>query len=343
MPSEESRERVAAALEAVSTERMAFRSSLVVTIEEVRGLLDARETRDADRGGRLADELGTFAAGRIDSARLAELLIEPHRVGTAEAQQIERALDVLRSLQADGDAAFVSTLDTDDTLTRGAGRALAELGRAFGAARVVELVRDGLYKGRDRDSLERFPFRRWNRAERAIAPPLILEIRGADLCAGGLAEYLDGSQKIVLVVDGETPPAALTRLITPGVLVIQTDDPADLARLGECPGPAVAALVPATAARFTHAPAADGGPGALMVERLPAEDPRRPIGERSVFQQREELRQLRALTRVGPQAGGAPGGVAKDGTAAAELDPAGKLAAWLLGQADVSDLSADAG
>ena len=37
-------------------------------------------------------------------------------------------------------------------------------------------------------------------------------------------------QKIVLIVEGKSPPAALVRCLTPGVHVLQTDDPGALAR-----------------------------------------------------------------------------------------------------------------
>jgi hypothetical protein len=34
----------------------------------------------------------------------------------------------------------------------------------------------------------------------------VVEVDGGDLQAGGLAEFLDGAQKIVLVVRGPAPP-----------------------------------------------------------------------------------------------------------------------------------------
>jgi hypothetical protein len=65
--------------------------------------------------------------------------------------------------------------------------ALAGIGRAFGAARGGARARRR--SGDDDTSDDRlagFPFRRWNRAERQIAPPLVVEVDGGDLQVGGL-------------------------------------------------------------------------------------------------------------------------------------------------------------
>jgi len=337
MPSDS---RHAAALEAVAGSRERFRSNVARTIEEVRGLIAARDSSTEDRGARLAEELGSFADGWIDASRLAEVLVEPHRVGTTEVGQIERALDVLVSLQKTGDEAFVSRLESRGSLALHVGRELSLLGRAFGAARVIERVRDGLYRGGDHALLDGVPFERWNRAEREMAPPLVVELDGGDLQTGGLIDLLDGAVRLVLIVNGEAPPAAVAKLITPGVTIVQTDDPGELARISDAEGPALAALLPEGAPRIVHEPSAGPGPGTLLVERLPESPPDRPIGRASVFRQAEDLRQLRAL--ASPEAGAAaPTGAAPGATAG--LDPAGTLAAWLLGQADVSDLGSAAG
>jgi len=334
MPSDDS---VGAALAALEAALESFRSTVAVTVEAVRGLLDSRGSPEADSGQRLASELGLFANDRIDSARLAKLLVAPHSPATFELAQIERALDVLRAVEAGGDDQFVRRLEAGTSLTEAVSSALADLGRVFGAARVVELVRSGQYRGGDDQALEKFPYSRWNRAERAMAPPLVVELDGEDLAVGGLADFLDGSQKLVLVTRGSTPPAALVRLITPGVLVLQTDDPEDLGLLAHCPGPAVAAVVPVAAPRFVHTPERTGERAALTVERMPDEEPRASLRASSAFQQGQELRQLADLARA--RAGAVEGEGA--GETAFETDPAGKLAAWLVEQADLSELATD--
>ena len=95
-------------------------------------------------------------------------------------------------------------------------------------------------------------------------------------------------------------------------------------------GPAIAALVSAEAARFESRPAGDSGRLQLRVDAMPDEEPRRPLGRISVFQQAEELRQLRLLA-----AGGAGPGLASESVAATDGAPATDadvLAAWILSQ-----------
>ena len=67
--------------------------------------------------------------------------------------------------------------------------ALAEIGRAFGAARVVELARTGRYRadGSTRPGSRPTPSRAGTRAERSLAPPLVVHVDGGDLRAEGLA------------------------------------------------------------------------------------------------------------------------------------------------------------
>ena len=88
----------------------------------------------------------------------------------------------------------------------------------------------------------------------SLRPPLVIEVEGQDLRPASMAELLEGGQKIVLVVNGPAAPAPLVRLITPGVTVIQTDDPAELSALGAVAGPGIAALMPEGAAKFMHLP-----------------------------------------------------------------------------------------
>ena len=86
----------------------------------------------------------------------------------------------------------------------------------FGASRAVELARSDLFDPDQHNHfLSTLPFRKWNRAGRQLAPPLVVELEAEDLLPAGLGEFLDGVVKIVLVVKGPTTPAPLARLITP--------------------------------------------------------------------------------------------------------------------------------
>ncbi len=98
------------------------------------------------------------------------------------------------------------------------------------------------------------PAKSVERGRARLCPPLVIEVEGQDLRPASLAELLEGGQKIVLVVNGPAAPAPLVRLITPGVTVIQTDDPAELSALGAVDGPGIAALMPEGAAKFMHIP-----------------------------------------------------------------------------------------
>jgi hypothetical protein len=347
MPSDE---RVGPALEAVAGARETFRSAVSVTVEEVRGLLETRSAAGADRSSRLERELGSFAAGRIDPGRLADVFTPPKRGAPFERVLLQQALGTLSSIHQRGDETFLLTLDSGARPVVEVRKALGEIGRAFGAARVVELVRASEYRaGEHGQLLEFFPFSQWNRAERGMAPPLVVELDGADLHVGGLADFMDGSIKLVLVVRGDSPPASLVRLITPGVLVLQTSDPEGLACLADWPGPAAAALVPETAARFIHQPDRGTGPARLQIEHLPAEPPRVALGGLTAFQQKEELRQLAFLSDPARLAAHAANGTEVTATAGSPAaaptaaDPAGQLAAWLLQQTDLESLPTDSG
>jgi hypothetical protein len=211
---------------------------------------------------------------------------------------------------------------------------LADLGRALGAARVADAARNGRYRPSDHDRwLARFPFSAWSQAERAVAPPVVIELDGADLRPSGLAEFLDGAVRIVLVVRGEASPAPLVRLITSRVFVAQTTDEAVVKRLAAWDGPGIVGLMPGNVARFVHDPAAGTTLTArLSIDEIPSLNHRKRTGAFSVAQQQEELEQLRALQSAATATPAVT--VMSDATAAA--DPVDKLAAWLLQQADLS-------
>jgi hypothetical protein len=348
--------RIRAALDSVAARIESYRSAVGVTADQLRGYLARGGQADATEASRAA--LGEFAVGRINAARLSQYV-----AATAPTQDdgwvgpVRRALETLEQLEADGDALFRVRVERGGDLRSTVEQALANAGRAFGAARLADLARSGRYEGEAHDALvASFPFRRWSSAERNLAPPLVVEVRGGDLQVAALADYLDGSQAFVLLVDGPAPPAPLARLLTPGVLAIQGEGEEALERIAEATVPTVVALLPSGAARFVHEPADGDGVGRLEVEFLPEDEPRRAIGVRSPFQQGEELRLLRLRAAAAPEAPravaesdatapAAPAAASDNGAApappAAPGDPVGTLAAWLLSRADLTNLDAE--
>ena len=329
------------ALEALSGPIEAFLSALSNTSEQARVLLEARgESEDEGRESASA-ELGPFAAGRIDPERFAKLGAFHESLDAVAADAIRKALDTLKDLLARKENLFRVIVEPGSDLRDAVGSRLSELGRAFGAARVVELATRGLYRASEHAALlQGYPFERWSPVQRAVAPGLVVRVEGGDLRAAGLADFLDGSLKLVLVVQREAPPAALVRLISPGIFVMQTAEASDLAHFVAFDGPGAAALVSATAARFRHDPA--GGPRVadrMTVVELPEEAPK-AIRGLSSFQQAEDLRQLEALKAIAEAAlpAAEPAAVEPGAPVNAAADPAAKLSAWLLGQTDLSGL-----
>ncbi|MGD2216963.1 MAG: hypothetical protein PVJ64_09405, partial [Gemmatimonadales bacterium] len=260
------------------------------------------------------------------------------REGDPEAvRKVEKALDILRTIAAGDDDAFYLKVKPGTRLRDALAGRWAEVGRGFAAARLAGMARAGNLNSKNEDELlAPLGFERWSQAERQLAPPLVVELEGTDLHAGDLAEFLDGNVKIVLVVTGEAAAAPLVRLITPSTFVLQTASEAGLDRFAASEGPAVAALMPGSAAQFIHDPAA----GSLPAERielisLPEGKPKKAVGGISVRQQLDELEQLKALASDAPaEAAEAEAAVAPAGPVASKVD---KLAAWLLSQADLSD------
>lgn len=333
MPSDD---RVQLALQAVARRRDAFQSALQTTIAQVDTVLGQSRGTDG-RVERVTLELGPFAGERIDAARFSSLF-DATTLDGLRLEAMQRARETLGDLTKQDGALFLADVSPGRDLRAAVAHALEEIGRAFGAVRTFELTRAGrsAHEAHGR-SLGSFPFTRWSRGERRLAPPLVVTVDGGDLRVGGLAEFLDGTQQIVLVVRGECAPAPLVRLITPGTFTMQTNDPADLVRLTSWDGPGVAALVPDGAARFVHDPA--GGAALwqrLTVSHLPEGEPKRAIGGISAAQQADELRQLVELV-ARPPAPPAPT-AEPSAQASAPADPADKLAAWLLSQADLTDL-----
>jgi hypothetical protein len=241
---------------------------------------------------------------------------------------------VLRSVSARGDGLFHVDVPSGARLGIAVNAALGGVGRAFGAIMLADIVRGGRYQSVQHDRLlDEAEFLAWNKAERRVAPPLVIEVDGADLHAGALSDFADGRQKLVLVVRGACGPAPLARGITPGTLVLQTSDGSGLERVAAFDGPAIAAMVPEGAATFLHDPL--GGRESwqrLTVTHLP-EAPKRAIGRLSAFQIGEDLRLLGDLART-PFA--VPGANGSSAHAVGATDAVDKIASWLLGQSGLS-------
>jgi hypothetical protein len=322
--------RVAAALEALAPRREAFRGAILVAAEQLRSLIRDAERSGGDAEERTQLELGAFARGRLRPDAFARLFAGASAPDPEVLRTLQDAHAVLLEVAEKGELLLHRDVPSGESLLYHADAALASPARAFGAIHAAELARQGRPPASETVGAPYAPHR-WSRAERELAPPVVLEVDGADAQASGLARHLAGAQKVVLVIRPPMPPALLARLITPGVMVLQTDDPAELSLLGENPGPGIAALVDEGAARFLHLP----GPGATWerttLRHTPRERPRGALGSFTAFQQEQELLLLESLARapeVVPAARetGAP-------EPEREVDPAERLAAWLLQEA----------
>ncbi|HEU4563762.1 MAG TPA: hypothetical protein VFS05_03895 [Gemmatimonadaceae bacterium] len=339
MPSDTRLEQARAALRAQSA---AFRAAVETARAEMRAWLAAHAVRSDERAREAALELGRFAGGRINIGRFSAVVGATRVLAPEEEAIVRRCAEVMDDVLARGEGLFTCEVPGGGDARAVVEAALAEVGRAFGAAIVFRAVKAGVHHAEQHEScLRAFPFRRWNRGERLIAPPLVVCVDGADLHAAALAEYLDGRQKIVFVVTEPSTPAPLVRLVTPGLFVLQTDAPAELARLAAADGPGVAALLPETAARFVHDPCGGG----LEVTHLCAE-PRAAVGGWSVRQQQEELAQLRALADAAAMAAQARARAAAEGNGGAPAAGEGDVdavAGWLLAQAGFAGESGGGG
>jgi hypothetical protein len=345
MPSDE---RVPRIHEALAAQRVTFRTMVEATVADVRSYLSTSPAAQDGHEERLAAELGPFGSERLDVRRFATLFAKPQSLDKMTAETVEKALKTLAKLAAREEDLFVTETGPGGNLRKAVSKSLGEIGRVFGAARIVERIRSRRYRYSEHArAFGSFPFSEWTRAERRLVPPLVVLVDGRDLNAIELAEFLDGAMKLILVVRGDAAPAPLVRLITPQTFVMQTTDAGDVQRIVAWDGPGILALVPDAAARFLHDPA--GGSEIwqrMTVTQVPEAEPRKAVGTSSAAQQAEELRQLRALGKkpsavetVRPMASvGAAEGAPRPVGAAKSEEPVDKLAAWLLDQADLSNL-----
>jgi len=318
--------------------REAFHSALAATLEQARGALAAQLADETQE----AAELGALGAAHIDAARFTSLLAKRRTVDANAIGRMKAAFEVLAESAGRAREPFEAVVEPGARLYDTVADALASIGRAFGAARVFELARTGHWREAEHGGwLDAFRFGHWNAAERAVAPPLGVTVNGRDaVCASGLAEFLDGAFKIILVVRGDAPPAPLARLVTPGTFVIQADDAAALDGFAAWEGPGIAAMVPESSARFCHDPQQGGDPwDRISVDYLPQEVPAVFLGGQSAAQQRDEVALLEALAKRPSVVEAPPVETAVVEVAVAPAgNPADKLATWLLSNAELGDL-----
>jgi hypothetical protein len=330
--------RVDQALEALGGRVDAFHSAVATAEEEIRTFVAHQRGAHEFRAEQALVELGQFALGRVDPEKFALFLAPQEELGDEARGVLDRAEEILAEYAANKDFHKV-TVEPGGDLRDRVKQALDHVGQVFGASRAVELARSGLF---DPDEHNRFlghlPFRKWNRAERQLAPPLVVEVEADDLLPAGLGEFLDGQVKIVLLVKGMTSAAPLARLITPGTYVVQTADPADLVPMAASPHPGVALVFdqerPAQA-RFVHDPGAGDTPAArITVKHMPQ---RADVGRgRRAPLWLEELDHLETLARKTGVAGAPAPGVDVEMPTGGKATSADQLAAWLLSQTDLT-------
>jgi len=318
------------ALAAMARPIAEFRALIEDALAQAESFAAAQAAGNAERTARAAAELGNFAAAHLNAAGFAALFPAVRSSDSVALQALQRAALVLRAIRDRGDAAFVVDLPRGARLGVRVGETLGEIGRAFGAVMLAELVRSGLYRPSEHDRLlEPLEFRDWNKAARHVAPPLIVTLDGADLHVGALSDYADGHAKFVLLVRGPAAPAPLARCITPGTMVLQTIDGSGLDRVAAFDGPAVAAVVPTGSAVFFHDPLGGREPWQRLAVRNLGEAPRHAIGGLSAWQMAEDRTLLGDLART-PFAIPVTGGAAAPAVGAD--DAVDRIAAWLLGQ-----------
>lgn len=338
MPSDD---RAVRALADLERPREVFRSAVVSAIDELAAFLAEQRAPAGERSAQEAARLGEFAAGHIDMDRFSRLLGAVTSLEPARLDALDHALRILKGFAAQGEELYRVRVRRGADLRDTIRDALSSRGRAFNTAHQVELLRTGRTATPVELEYGTLDFRHWNRTERMLAPPLVVEVAGADLNAASLAEYMDGAQKFVFIVDGAVAPAPLARLMAPGTFVMQTEDVADVRRLAAFDGPGVVAVLPPAdhTALFTHDPSA----GATLAQRLEVarlpEPPRRAVVGGSVRRQVEELTWLGQLAGLAATAAAVavPGAPAP---AADAVEPADRLAAWLLHQAELDAVEA---
>ncbi|MBI2406903.1 MAG: hypothetical protein HYV19_01190 [Gemmatimonadetes bacterium] len=321
--------RVAQALSALAQPIAEFRAAVQGALAQADAFMAAQTADAATLASHAAAQLGVFAKSHVDPAKFAAMFPTVATADKESQKALEKAATILRRVAAQGEDMALATVSDGRKLGATIDTALAGAGQAFGAIIITELVRGSRYKKAEHEKLlDPTEFRAWNNAERRFAPPLVVVVNGADLHAGALLDFADGREKIVLVVEGAAPPAALVRCITPGTFVLQTVDGTGLDRLAGYEGPAIAALLPEGAATFMHDPTAGKEPWQrLTVPFLPSA-PFKAVGGFSAWQMEQDVKMLADLARTPFAVPAAPG--AKGAPALGAGEAVDRIASWLL-------------
>jgi hypothetical protein len=327
--------RVSQALAALAQPIAEFRAAVQGALAQAEGFMAAQTADAAEQAALAATQLGAFAGPYVDAAKFAAMFPAVAKADKASQAALEKAAKILRRVAGQGDDMAVAVVTDGVKLGATIDAALAGAGQAFGAIILTELVRGGRYKAAEHEKLlDPAEFRAWNNAERRFAPPLVVEVNGIDLHAGALLDFADGREKIVLVVHGDAPPAALVRCITPGTFVLQTVDGTGLDRMAGYEGPAIAAILPEGAATFMHDPTAGNETWQrLTVPFLPS-GPYKAVGGFSAWQMEQDVRMLAELARTPFAVPATPG--AKGAPAIGAADAVDRISAWLLGTSGIS-------
>ena len=327
-------ERVTAALTALRPQISLFRFAVSGTIERAKNILAS------ESGPRQTEvTLGDFASGLIDSDRFAMVSSGNEPLDTVGKAVISRSIEVLESLIQMGDEAFVIDMLPDVSPSAAIRARLANLGSAFGAGTIVELVRRRIYD----PTHHGFPnaghaFEKWTASERTLAPPLVVRVEGRDLDPSEFAPFLDGSMRLVVLVNGPSSVAPLARLVSPGAFVAQVSDVSVLERLNDLLAPVIVAVMSGPEARFIHDPRAGSSMWQrLTVTDLPEMQIRKSLGNRSSWQQREDVTHLKSL--ITPPSLTSRSGDSLTAGMTGTTDPAERLTAWLIEQASTAGIS----
>jgi len=135
-------EKKASALNAVRSRIDQFHAALIVTEEQVRGLLSGSSKTEDDR----SEALGYFAKGKVNMERFNTFAPKVRRLENDAEAPVRAAQAVLKSLLAEGDDLFIVDMQDGKGLGHSLSVKLAHIGRAFAAARVVDLAKNGAYK-----------------------------------------------------------------------------------------------------------------------------------------------------------------------------------------------------
>lgn len=323
---------VALGLAALAKPIAAFRAVLQDAVTEGDRFFDDQAGRGEPRQCRAGAELGPFAAMRLSAERFDALFPHSRQADPAELAALDLALATLHDLLRRGDAAFIVDVPSSRSMNDALRTAMADLGRGLGAVALVERIRTGPVDPAVGESLlSPMEFPVWSNAARRIAPPLLIAVDGVQVRGGALAEYTDGREKLVLVLRGRSAPAPMVRCITPGTLVVQTNDGRGLDRVAAFDGPAIAAIVPEGAATFLHDPDAGRESWQRLTIWNAGDTAAQGLGGESRWQMEEERKLLLELARTPFAVPGPHGSVPASGAA----DAVDRIASWLIGQSEL--------